>query len=189
MALAQRLNERAAAAAPLFFLTDPERTPDPIALVRRLPRGAGVIYRHFGASDRGRTAARLARACMARGLLFLIAADPVLATSVGADGVHWPELRLPDARDPRLRLETASAHGAEAAVRAERFGASACILGPVFPTRSAAGKPPLGLFRASQIARRLSIPVIALGGVTGETAQRLAGRGFSGLAAIDALLS
>jgi thiamine monophosphate synthase len=37
------------------------------------------------------------------------------------------------------------------------------------------------------MARMARLPVIALGGVNAETARRLTGRGFAGLAAVDAL--
>jgi thiamine-phosphate pyrophosphorylase len=143
-----------------------------------------VIYRHFGAPARRRMARALARVCGDRGLALLIAADPDLARDIGADGVHWPEARLPAIREP-FALVTAAAHSSEAVSRAARFGADACILSPVFPTRSASARKPLGLFRASQIARAASLPVIALGGINGRTASRLSGRGFAGLAAVD----
>lgn len=145
-----------------------------------------MIYRHFGAADRARVAQKLARTCRSRGLPLLIAADPDLARRVGADGVHWPERLLPRARDG-FSLVTASAHSAAGAAAAMAAGVDACLLGPVFPTRSGAGRDPLGLFRASQIARTASVPVIALGGVNAETSRRLAGRGFAGIAAVDAL--
>lgn len=186
--LARRLN-REAGAPPipsLFFLTDPERTPDPIADARNLPRGTAVIYRHFGAIGRARVARRLAGICRSRGLFLLISADPDLAQSVGAHGVHWPEARLPERR-LTSGLVTASAHSDAAVARARAFGADACIVSPVFPTRSASARTALGLFHASQLAREAALPVIALGGVNKRTARRLVGRGFAGLAAVDAL--
>jgi len=187
--LARRLNSEAGApeAPALFFLTDPVRTPDPVGVVRRLPRGTAVIYRHFGVQERRDVARALVRLCRLRGLHSLIAADLELAQDVGADGVHWPEDRLPVARDG-FALVTASAHSHDAVLRAAALGVDACLLSPVFPTRSASVHPPLGLFRASQIARATRVPVIALGGVNVSTATRLSGRGFAGLAAIDALL-
>ena len=54
---------------PLFFVTDPRRTPDPAAIVRGLPRGAGVIYRSFGDPNAVQIAAGLKRVCAARGLV------------------------------------------------------------------------------------------------------------------------
>jgi thiamine-phosphate pyrophosphorylase len=187
-ALARRLNRDAGSPAipALFFLTDPERTPDPLAAAKRLPRGTAVVYRHFGATDRAHIARQLAAICRSRALILLIAADPELARRVGADGVHWPEARIAPRDGPGLI--TAAAHNADAVARAARYGADACILSPVFPTRSKPRREPLGVFRASQLAQRSAIPVIALGGVTARNAQLLAGRGFAGVAAIDALM-
>jgi thiamine-phosphate pyrophosphorylase len=186
-AQAARLN-RDAGSPPipaLFFFTDPVRTPDPCAVAARLPRATAVVYRHFGAAERRRVARRLATIARTRGLVLLIAADPALAARVGADGVHWPQRLLPRARGPGL--VTAAAHDADALARAEAMGADACVLGPVFATRSSSENAPLGLFRASRLARAARLPVIALGGVNARTAARLGGRGFAGVAAVEAL--
>ncbi len=184
--LARRLNRDAGAPAlpSLFFLTDPLRTPDPVASARQLPAGAALIYRHFGDADRHRTARALARICRRRGLLLLIAADPELAARVSADGVHWPERLLPGACHG---LATAAAHSVQAAQLAHAAGAAACLLSPVFITASASARAPLGLFHASQIARRSPLPVIALGGISQSNARQLIGRGFAGIGAVAAL--
>jgi thiamine-phosphate pyrophosphorylase len=146
-----------------------------------------VVYRHFGAAGRSQTARRLATLCRSRGLYLLIAADPDLARRVGAHGVHWPESRIPHDRE-FAGLVTAAAHGADGLARAERLGADACVLGPVFPSRSGSNREPLGVFRASQLARAADMPVIALGGINERTARQLTGRGFAGVAAVDALI-
>ena len=142
---------------------------------KRLPRGTAVVYRHFGAADRARIARRLAR-------------DLPRARACSADrrrsGAGAPRAApmacigrkraCPSARGA-LRLVTAAAHCADGVARAAAYGADACVLSPVFPTRSASAHAPLGLFRASQIARAARIPVIALGGVNarnGATARR-----------------
>jgi thiamine-phosphate pyrophosphorylase len=189
-ALARRLNREAGAppVPALYFFTDPERTPDPVAIAHTLPAETAVVYRHYGASERRAVAQKLATVCNSRRLVLLIAADPELAARVDAAGVHWPESKLPQARDARFALETVSAHSREAIMCANAWGANASILGPVFETRSNSGNTPLGLFRASQIARGATIPVIALGGIAIDNATRLSGRGFAGFAAIDAFL-
>ncbi|MEQ1618844.1 MAG: thiamine phosphate synthase [Terricaulis sp.] len=187
-AIARRLNRDAGAPnlPALFFLTDPERTPDPEATISQLPPGAGVIYRHFGVANRRETARRLSALCRKRQLVFLIAADPELAASVAAHGVHWPERMLCAARVGR-GLMTGAAHSAHAVARWHDAGADACVLSPIFATKSASGREPLGLFKASQIAYGSRIPVIALGGISSNNARTLIGRGFSSLAAVDAL--
>jgi thiamine-phosphate pyrophosphorylase len=170
----------------LFFLTDPARAPAPEEIVRRLPCGAAVIYRHFGAADRAATAAALAMLCRRRGLLLLIGADAGLARRVGADGVHWPERLIPTRRSG-FRLETAAAHSAQALRLAAAAGLDAALLAPVFPSRSPSAARPLGPRRGGALARQAGLPVIALGGVTDATGRRLGGSGFAGIAAIEAL--
>ncbi len=186
---AQALRLNRAAGSPsipaLYFFTDPARTPDPVAVARGLPRGTAVVYRHFGAKNRLTVARRLSGVAHARGLVLLIGADPDLARQVGA-GVHWPERLLPTERSD-TPLVTVAAHSGEAAMRAGRI-ADACILSPVFPTHSASDRKPLGVFAASQIARAAQFPIIALGGVNAHTARLLSGRGFAGVAAVDAFL-
>ena len=189
-ATAARLNRNAGAAGipALYFFTDPERTPDPVAAAQRLPRETAVVYRHFGAKNRVRVARELAALCRSRGLYLLIGADAELAVTCGADGVHWPERLMPNQRGSAFRLVTAAAHNVAAVSRTSAARLDACMLSPIFPSRSASARHELGLFRASQIARASAVPVIALGGVNAGNAARLIGRGFAGIAAVDALI-
>ncbi len=171
-----------------FFLTDPDRTPDLFALIRRLPRGFGVIYRHFGAADRATLAATLARACRQRGLILLVSADPSLARRIGADGVHWPEARLRGVRprSPRF-IETAAAHSPAAIARAHRLGVDAAIVSSVFPSRSPSAGKATGPLRFRLLARHAALPVYALGGLNAGNAAR-AMSGAAGWAAIEAVV-
>jgi len=173
----------------LWFLTDPLRTPDPEAVVARLPRGAGVIYRAFGAADAERVATRLRRLTARRGLVLLIGADARLAARVGADGVHLPErLAGQAARLRRQRpdwLITAAAHSPLALARTARLGLDAALVSVVFESRSPSAGRPMGPIRLAALARRAKAPVIALGGIRNETAPRLIGAGVHGLAAVE----
>ncbi|MES1197380.1 MAG: thiamine phosphate synthase [Pseudomonadota bacterium] len=189
-ATARRLN-REAGSPPLpvlYFFTDPARTPDPVHVAERLPRGAAVVFRHFGAANRIEVAQRLVRVCRRRRLVLLVAADPDLARRVRADGVHWPE-RLLRRRASTHWIETAAAHSRAGLDRAARAGMDACVLAPLFPSRSASALSPLGPLKAGSLARHAGLPVVALGGVSARTAKRLVGRGFVGLAAVEALVS
>lgn len=180
------------APASLVFVTDPERTPDPLADAARLPRGAAIVYRHFGAPDALETASALAELARARRLLLLIGADERLAAAVRADGLHLPErmigrlLRV-RARRPSWVL-TAAVHSAAALRRAEAAGADAVLVSPVFPSRSASAGEPLGLTALKQLVAGSRLPVIALGGVNARTAPRLIGSGAAGLAAVEGWL-
>ncbi len=193
--LARRLNRSARAVHPLlphlFMLTDEARLGDPVAAAALLPRGAGVIFRHYDAADRAALAANLARLCRARGLTLLVAGDAALARAVGADGIHLPEHLLPRARFLRHRypsfLITAAVHNLRALKSAEQHAADAVLLAPVFATASHPGAAPLGAARLAALLRNTRLPVYALGGISEKGARRLIGSGAAGLAAIGAL--
>ena len=73
----------------LLFFTDPDRTPDPEAIAARLPRGAAVVFRAFGAADAADRGAGLKAIARARGLKLLIGADETLAARLGADSLRY----------------------------------------------------------------------------------------------------
>jgi thiamine-phosphate pyrophosphorylase len=116
------------------------------------------------------------------------------ALSEGAGGVHLGEHSLPlvEARrltDSRERgkdfLIGVSCHSLEAAKVAERGGANYIFFGPVFATPSkAAFGAPQGLARLAELCRSVSLPVLAIGGVTLENAASCLAAGAMGIAAI-----
>jgi thiamine-phosphate pyrophosphorylase len=174
---------------PLLFFTDPARTPHPERTLPTLPRGAGVVFRAFGAPDARERGRRLAALARRHGLIFLVGADAPLARAVRAGGVHLPERLARLSR--RLRrpgwIVTAAAHSLPALLAARQAGADAAVLSPVFPSRSASAGRPLGPVRFAALVRAAGLPVYALGGVDAQTARRLVGSGAIGLAAIEAL--
>ncbi len=125
-------------------------------------------------------------------LILLIGADPGLAETSGADGVHWPERLLPQAARWRLKrpgvLMTAAAHSRRALVQARQSGMDAAFLSPVLPSRSPSATHPLGLWRAAAIARSSALPVFGLGGLDMKKAKRLKRLGLAGVAMIDGWL-
>jgi len=170
-------------------MTDPKRTPHPEKIIARLPPGWGVIFRHFGAKDRYKAGARLARACRRRRLVLLVSADPDLARAIGADGIHWPEERMSGVRPRSSRwIETASAHSRAAIVRAARRHVDAVILSAVFESTSKSAAKPMGGLGFRNLARAAPLPVYALGGITADNAGRI-GSDAAGWAAIDAVVS
>ena len=174
-----------------MLMTDPERISDLEAAADRLPRGAAIVFRAFGAPDAAAQGRRLAAIARRRGLVLLAGADPVLARAIGARGVHLPE-RLGHRAGAIRRarpdwLVTVAAHGETAARRAFAAGAHAVLISPVFQSRSPSAGRPLGLVRFAGLVRRVGGPVYALGGINAATARRLAGSGAVGLAAVEAL--
>jgi thiamine-phosphate pyrophosphorylase len=175
----------------LFFFTDPTRVADLQSVARRLPRGAGVVYRAFGAPDAVEQGRRLVRIARRRGLMLLAGADAQLAARIGADGVHLPERAARRAIGlKRARpgwIVTSAAHSAPAIVRGRRARADAVFVSPVFASASPSAGRPLGPLRFAQLARGARLPVFALGGIDGATARRIVRSGAAGFAAVGAL--
>ena len=175
----------------LWLLTDPARTLDLAAAIARLPSGAAVVFRAFGAPDAAETARRLRRLTHKRGLKLLIGADWRLAAAVGADGVHLPQRLMGLAARLRRRrpgwLITAAAHDGAAIVAGGRLRLDALLVSVVFASRSPSAVRPMGAVRFAALARRSKAPVIALGGVNDATAPRLRGSGAAGLAGVEGL--
>lgn len=151
--------------------------------LKRMPRGSGLIYRHYHLPpDARRTRferlARIARSC---GHLVMLAGSAREARAWGADGVYGAARRL--ARGPKsIRLVTV--HSLRELALTRR--ADAVLLSPVFPTRSHPGGAVLGAVRFLLLARRSRLPVIALGGTNSARARQL---GAPRWAAIDGLIS
>lgn len=185
----------AAAALPrLLVMSDSQRLPDPLAVLDRLPAGAGMILRHYRDPEREDLAYRLARACRWRGVVLLVAGDPGLARRCGADGLHLAEHQARRiAGCGRLRrprpgfLVTAAAHSPAALARAARLGADAALLSPVFPTASHPGSATLGAGGLARLVAGACLPVYALGGISAANAGRLLGLPLAGFAGIGGL--
>ena len=175
---------------PLLFFTDPERTPEPWRIAEGLPAGAGVVHRHFGASDARDTALRLREVTRERGVLLLIGRDADLTQDVGADGVHLPEALIGDAAALRTAhpdwLITAAFH--DRTPLPDLIGLDALVVSPVFPAGGAsAASPPLGLWRLTVLTGTLGLPAYALGGIDAKNAHELEGSGACGIAGIGSI--
>lgn len=175
---------------PLLFFTDGDRTPGPWRVAARLPVGAGVVFRHFGAPDARETALRLREATLHRDGLLLIGRDADLAEAVEADGVHLPEALISEAaalavRHPGWTL-TAAFHGHSPLP--DLTGLDALVVSPVFPAGGASGeKAPLGLEGLTELARTIPRPVYALGGVNASNAPQLSASGAYGIAGVGSI--
>ena len=113
------------------------------------------------------------------------------AVAAGADGVHLPSGESPKAARSRLpgALIGASAHSAEEASALLRAGADYVTVSPVFLTESKPGYgPALGLDGLARIVTQASGPVIALGGISAETAPLCLAGGAQGVAVMGEVM-
>ena len=179
-----------AALPPVLYLTDPARTPDPVATASRLSSGYGLVYRHYGQPEHGIVALSLAIVCRKRHLRLLIANDPQLAMRVGADGVHWPYAARTQARRWRSRfaIMTVSAHSPDQLRQLQNKGFDAALLSTAFPSASPSARAPLGPARLRVLAQASALPVYALGGINAGTARIAAPvAGLAGIEGIEAV--
>lgn len=149
----------------LWLMTDERMGAGLWAALERLPRGSGIVFRHFAspAAERAAIFARLSRIARRRRLIVVPG---------GAKG-----------QTPHIH----PAHSMREAVAARRAGADLVLVSPVYPTRTHPGAPTLGPLRAAMIARAAGVPAIALGGMTAARFKRMRALGFAGWAAIDGL--
>jgi thiamine-phosphate pyrophosphorylase len=168
----------------LWLLSDARNDASLEDALRRLPRGSGFIYRHYHLPDAERIARwfELRRIARARGHVTVLADSALTAREWGADGIYGPPRALYPTTNNLLTLATA--HDLAEIGLANHLRADAVLLSPAFPTRSHPGASALGPLRFRLLARHAQMPVIALGGMTGRTARRLA---WSRWAAIDGL--
>ena len=147
--------------------------------LRRLPPGAGVVFRHRATPPAERRAAlrRVERIVAARRLVLLVAGG-----GSGKAGVHGGGAAA-------TGLRSWAAHDRRAAIRGVRHGAGVLFVSPVFATRSHPGARAIGAIRAARIGRGLGAVVVALGGMDARRWRRIAPLGFAGWAAIDAWLA
>lgn len=132
----------------------------------------------------------LARALLAgQTLPLLISARLDIALAAGAAGVHLPERDLPVAAARRLAgdlLLGRSVHSADAARAAAEAGADYLVFGPVFETRSHAGRPAAGLGALAEVVHAAKVPVLAIGGMDATRWAECRAVGAAGYAAISA---
>lgn len=129
---------------------------------------------------------------LTRGKALLLLNDRCDVTQAcGADGVHLPENGLPTSMARwilgRHALVGRSVHDVDAAQQAERDGADLVQFGPVFATSSKPDAKPVGLKALREVANSISIPVLAVGGITPENAAQVIEAGASGVALISAI--
>ena len=160
----------------LWLMTDERLGDGLLAAVRRLPDGAGIVFRHYSLAEVARRDLFDRVRAAAPGPV-LLAGPAAQGRAWGADGSHG--------RGRGAGLRSAPVHSYAEIRAAEREGAAFLFLSPAYTTRSHPEAPPLGLARFAWLARRTRLPVIALGGMNEARGRRLASFGAYGWAGID----
>jgi thiamine-phosphate pyrophosphorylase len=171
----------------------PERFLDTVA--QAIEGGASMVQLRDkgGRSDRvvyeeGLTLRAL---CRVRGIPFVVNDRLDLAMALEADGAHLGQGDLPASLARRIWKKDAligvSASSVEQALRGQGEGADYIGAGAVFATTTKGDARYTGLDGLADIVAALSLPVIAIGGIGPENAERVSATGCAGLAVVQAI--
>ena len=162
---------------------------------RAIRGGAKVIQLRDKQLMRGEVleiARRLKEICAEKGVLFIVNDYLDIALAAGADGLHLGQEDLPLAEARRLlpidSLIGCSATSLSQAVRAQAGGADYVAVGSIYPTLSKEKFKLVGLETLRRVRSRVSLPLIAIGGIDHTNVKEVMKAGATGVAVISAVL-
>jgi len=172
---------------PLLVITDRTMAKQPLAQMAEVVFKGGCRWlmlreKDLDAAAREALAAEIIEVAKPYGAHVTINRDPV----EGTHGVHLPQGCNVAGKSGLIGV---SAHSLDEARLAAAAGADYVTLSPVFLTTSKPGYgPALGLDGLSDVATRLAIPVIALGGIDAENAAACLEAGAGGVAVMGGVM-
>lgn len=131
--------------------------------------------------------------CREHGVPFIVNDNVDVALAMGADGIHVGQHGM-EAGDVRKLLGPdkilgVSAQTVDQAILAEQRGADYLGVGAVFPTGSKDDADDVSFEELKAICEAVSIPVVAIGGISLKNVKELAGSGICGIAVISAIFA
>ncbi len=160
-----------------------------------LRAGVGwVQYRDKNASRRKvyEEAIKLGRLAGKHNAVFIVNDYSDIALAVDADGVHLGQDDLPvkEAREilGKGKIIGVSTHCIEQALEAEQAGADYIGFGPVFHTSTKDAGSPRGTDLLGEIKNKVSIPVVAIGGINLGNIHSVLETGVDAVAVASAIL-
>ena len=136
-------------------------------------------------------AKEIQKLCKEYNVPFVINDNVEIAKEINADGVHVGQSDM-EAQNVREilgddKIIGVSAQTVEQALLAEKHGADYLGVGAVFKTGSKYDAEEVSHDELERICKAVSIPVIAIGGITHDNVKELSGRGIVGIAVISAI--
>jgi thiamine-phosphate pyrophosphorylase len=131
--------------------------------------------------------------CRSHGALFIVNDRLDLALAAEADGAHVGQEDLPAAEARRLlgsnRILGVSTHSVDQALAAREAGADYIGFGPIFPTGTKkTGYSPRGPAILREVRNAVSLPILAIGGITLENVGVVIAAGATAPAVISAVV-
>jgi len=157
--------------------------------------GADILQfrdKHSGKEELLRKAKALRELTRRYGIPFIVNDHVDLALEVDADGIHLGQGDLPLEEARRRvggRIIGISTHVIEEALLAQEQGADYIGAGPVYATQTKADVvDPVGLSYIREVAERISIPFVAIGGIKLGNADEVIRAGASRLCAVSEIV-
>jgi len=137
-------------------------------------------------------AQQLKELCAEHNVLFIINDYLDIALAADADGLHLGQNDLPIKAARKLlpidKILGCSTTTVEQAVAAEAEGADYIAVGSIYPTISKETAKVIGLDGLHQIRQAVTLPLVAIGGITKDNAAEVIATGASAVAVISAIL-
>ena len=138
-------------------------------------------------------AERLKTLCAQHGVPFVVNDSVEIALQCDADGVHVGQSDI-KGRDIRAmigpdKILGISAGTVEEAVAAEKAGADYIGVGAIFTTSTKKNARNMTMEQLKEIVSSVSIPVVAIGGISAENILQLRGSGVDGVAVVSAIFA
>lgn len=181
----------------LYAIVDPDfcGQRDALALADAILAGGCAVLqlraKRLGTAELAALCCALRDRCRSAGVPFVVNDHVALAKQIGV-GVHLGQHDMPLA-EARALLGHAlpigiSTHDLAQAKKALAEGADLIGFGPVFATTTKANAAPVvGLAGLREVCRAISLPVVAIGGITAHNVDDVAATGAAMAAAITAL--
>jgi thiamine-phosphate pyrophosphorylase len=151
----------------LWLMTDERMGEALLPAIACLPKGSGLVFRHYDTAQHKREA-------LLTDILVIARKRRIFVLIGGAThGRHRGAISAP-------------VHSIPERIAAERNGAKLLFVSPAFPTQSHPGARALGRARFGMLIKGARTPIVALGGMTRRKAIGLSMMGIHGWAAIDA---
>lgn len=116
-----------------------------------------------------------------------------IASACDADGVHVGQSDVEAGKARRLigpdKILGVTAKTVEQAVLAEKNGADYLGVGAVFGSKTKKDAVPMTIERLGEIAGAVSIPIVAIGGISGDNILKLRGSGIAGAAVVSGIFA
>jgi len=178
----------------LYLITD--QGEHLLERVREALPSANVLQfrsKNHAPAEKKRLGMELRELCRRSGTLFIVNDDPQLARELDADGVHLGQ----EDGDPveargiigEEKLIGISTHSPQEALAADAAGADYIGFGAMFPTGSKEISRLAGIESLVETRKAVTLPIVAIGGISRDNASSVIDAGADALAVISAVMS